>query len=103
MPPHEIGVIVERSGGNPLFLRELLAAARGGETVEALPDSIDEVIAARIDRLSADDRHLIRRISVLGQTSSFELLRDVLDDFPTRTVRRGNDWMGSSGGMTGTI
>jgi class 3 adenylate cyclase/tetratricopeptide (TPR) repeat protein len=84
MPPHQIGVIVERSGGNPLFLRELLAAARGGETVEALPDSIDEVIAARIDRLSADDRHLIRRISVLGQTSSFGLVRDVLDDFPDK-------------------
>jgi len=84
MPPHEIGVIVERSGGNPLFLRELIAAARGGETVEALPDSIDEVIAAHIDRLSADDRQLIRRISVLGQTSSFGLLRDVLDDFPEK-------------------
>ena len=82
IPPHELVALVERSGGNPLFLRELLAAATSGDSVEALPDSIEEVIAARIDRLPSEDRYLLRRLSVLGRSFSLDLLNQVIDDLP---------------------
>ena len=79
---NELGLLVERSGGNPLFLRELLTAAMGGASVDALPDSVEEVVAARIDRLARHDRHLLRRLSVLGPSASLDLLREVVDDLP---------------------
>ena len=34
---NELGLLVKRSGGNPLFLRELLTAAMGGASVDAAP------------------------------------------------------------------
>jgi class 3 adenylate cyclase/tetratricopeptide (TPR) repeat protein len=78
----ELALLVSRSGGNPLFLRELIAAARSGDAVESLPESIEEVATARIDRLPADARHLLRRMSVLGQSFPVDVLADVVDDLP---------------------
>jgi tetratricopeptide (TPR) repeat protein len=79
---HQIDAVVDRSGGNPLFLRELVAATVGGGHVDELPDTIDDVVAARIDSLSTDDRFLLRRLAVLGQSFSVDLARGVLDDLP---------------------
>ena len=78
----ELSLLVARSGGNPLFLRELIAVARSGESVDSLPESIEEVAAARIDRLPVDARRLLRRMSVLGQSFPVNLLADVVDDLP---------------------
>ena len=78
----ELSLLVARSGGNALFLRELIAVARSGEAVESLPESIEEVAAARIDRLPVDARRLLRRMSVLGQSFPVNLLADVVDDLP---------------------
>ena len=41
--------------GNPLFIEQLLAAALEGEA-EAVPDSIQTLLAARLDRLDEGDR-----------------------------------------------
>ncbi|MGD0944110.1 MAG: adenylate/guanylate cyclase domain-containing protein [Acidimicrobiales bacterium] len=82
LSPRELGALIGRSGGNPLFLRELIAAAGSGEALDALPDSVEEVIAARIDRLSNDDRYLLRQLAVLGQSFSIDLLRSVVDELP---------------------
>ncbi len=84
LPGHDLRRLVRRSDGNPLFLRELLAAAVGGASVDTLPDSVEEVVAARIDRLSSDDRHLLRRLSVLGQSAGLDLVREVVDELPER-------------------
>ena len=81
---YDLRQLVRRSDGNPLFLRELLAAAMGGASVDTLPDSVEEVVAARIDRLSSDDRHLLRRLSVLGQSAPLDLAREVVDHLPER-------------------
>ena len=47
-----------------------------------MPDTVEDVIAARIDRLSRDDRHLLRRMSVLGQSFPADLLADVVGELP---------------------
>lgn len=78
----EIKLLVARSEGNPLFVRELIAAVVNGDSIDALPDLVEDVVVARIDRLSAVDRELLRRMSVLGQSFSRELLVDVDDDAP---------------------
>jgi len=56
---------VERAEGNPLFIVELARARRtGGE----LPMTVQAAIAARIDELTPDDRQLIQRAAVVGET-----------------------------------
>ena len=52
--PHEVDELARRSGGNPLFLFELLTCrARDAAPIEALPDSVEAVVTADIDRLVA--------------------------------------------------
>jgi len=68
IPRHERATLAERSGGNPLFLRELVVARRGAASLETLPDSVEALVAAQIDRLDPPDRTLLRYASVLGTT-----------------------------------
>jgi len=55
--------IVRRAEGNPLFLEQLVAM---GADEGALPSSIQAVLAARIERLAADERDVLERASVEG-------------------------------------
>ncbi|MBL8699143.1 MAG: AAA family ATPase [Alphaproteobacteria bacterium] len=56
---------VARADGNPLFLIEL--ARHAVDTPTTLPDSIQSVVQARIDRLPPGDKVLIQCASVAGQ------------------------------------
>jgi len=76
----EIATLAERSGGNPLFLKELVAAARtSADSLDSLPESVEALIMARIDRLMPPDRNLLRRASVLGRSFRSDLLVSILD------------------------
>jgi tetratricopeptide (TPR) repeat protein len=77
IPPHLLELAVERSGGSPEFLLDLLSAAAGGS--EVLPDNIEAAATARIDALDPGDRVLVRRASVLGLRFSRDDMRHVLD------------------------
>jgi len=81
--PDEVAMLAERSGGNPLFLKELLAAA-SSEGLGLLPDTVETLIMARIDRLAPRERNLLRRASVLGRTFNFDLFAAVVEDVPPR-------------------
>lgn len=78
LPPHEISALAARSGGNPLFLKELLAAAQAAGGIEGLPDSVEALITARIDRLAPRERTILKRLSVLGPEFRGELARAVV-------------------------
>lgn len=80
IPEHAIAALAERSGGNPLFLYELVMSARTADDLTALPDSVEAVIAARIDQLHPVERNVLRRASVLGRSFPENLLRAVVDD-----------------------
>lgn len=83
LSPHDIAALAKRSGGNPLFLRELLAVTREREPgIEGLPDSVEAAITARIDRLPSRERTILRRAAVLGSTFSEALLDAVFDEVP---------------------
>ncbi len=77
--PALLQVAVERSGGNPQFLRDLLRAAGEGHADE-LPESLEAAAMTRIDRLDPRDRMIIRSASVLGQSFHPRFLTEVLDD-----------------------
>ncbi|HEY6055856.1 MAG TPA: tetratricopeptide repeat protein, partial [Gaiellaceae bacterium] len=90
LPGEEFAALVERSGGNPLFVRELVAARTGGAH-DALPDTVEAVITARIDRLDRDDRLLLRCAAVIGTSFDVDLLAELLAvaDDPERWDRLG--------------
>ena len=70
---------VERAGGNPLFLEQLLRTA--GDFVDGrLPNSIQSVVLARTDLLDANDRRAIEAASVLGQRFTLANLRALIGD-----------------------
>jgi class 3 adenylate cyclase/tetratricopeptide (TPR) repeat protein len=77
----ELEAIFDRGAGNPLFLQEL-ATPDSGEAAE-LPDTVEELVATRIDRLAPGDRALLRWASVLGVSFSGALIHDVLEGDPT--------------------
>ena len=82
LPTDLQALILERSGGNPLFAEELvrlledrgLLESRGGrvtlkEGAEVpLPDSIGSLIAARLDLLSVERKALLADAAVVGRT-----------------------------------
>ncbi|MGZ5129279.1 MAG: tetratricopeptide repeat protein [Actinomycetota bacterium] len=78
LSPHELEALAERSGGNPLFLKELVGAAVAAGGLEGLPDSVEAVITAQIDHLPPRERTLLRYASVLGQSFSEDLALGVL-------------------------
>jgi class 3 adenylate cyclase/tetratricopeptide (TPR) repeat protein len=72
--------ILDRAEGNPFFLEELgLAVAQQREGDRAIPDTVQGVIMARIDRLSEPTKRLLRIASVLGREFSLKLLDQVWD------------------------
>ena len=77
----ELQSIIERGTGNPLHIRELAVATagRGGASTQ-LPDSLEQLLASRLDRIPPADRGLLRRAAVLGRDVELSLLADVLPD-----------------------
>jgi DNA-binding SARP family transcriptional activator/tetratricopeptide (TPR) repeat protein len=64
----------ERTGGNPLFVRELAQHAEKDDAV-ALPDAVRDVVAARAGRLPERARLLLEFAAVAGSEFDAELLR----------------------------
>ncbi len=87
LSPHQVAALAERAGGNPLFLTELLAAARTGELGE-LPESVEALMLAEIDRLPPADRRVLRSASVAGATFTEDLVVASLDEPPDPSVWR---------------
>jgi DNA-binding NtrC family response regulator/tetratricopeptide (TPR) repeat protein len=72
--------IVTRAEGNPLFLEELARTVReraNESPTPAVPDTIQEVIRGRIDRLALDDRRLLEIAAVVGRDVSFSIVQSV--------------------------
>jgi class 3 adenylate cyclase/tetratricopeptide (TPR) repeat protein len=70
LPEEALERIVARAGGNPLLLQELIAfLARGGglgAKEEAMPDSVQSLVLARIDRLGEAEKLTLKVASVVG-------------------------------------
>lgn len=86
------GEIEARSEGRPLFTEEIVRALADGNAIAGsqgnyrliqadaqipIPDTIQAVISARIDRLDPAHKRLLQVASILGRTVAFELLQIV--------------------------
>jgi tetratricopeptide (TPR) repeat protein len=78
--PHEVEELGERSAGNPLFLQELVHALKRAGSLQEVPASIEGMVTAQIDRLTPNDRRILRYAAVLGTTFDAELVKTLLDE-----------------------
>ena len=78
----EVSALMERAAGNPLFLRELASVGEKTDTAEELPETVEGLVATRIDQLGPGDRALLRWASVLGVSFSGSIIAEVLEDDP---------------------
>lgn len=67
MPSALAARLIEQSGGNALFLEELIRSASEGRS-EWLPETVVAMLQARIGRLDAGPRRAVLAASVYGQT-----------------------------------
>jgi predicted ATPase/class 3 adenylate cyclase len=60
--------LLERAGGNPLYAEEFvrMSSERGSEDLE-LPESVQGIIAARVDALEPGDKELLQDAAVVGK------------------------------------
>lgn len=81
--PDVAEALLDRSGGNPFFLEELVSlldaesAAEPGR-VATLPDTLRGLVAARLDDLSPEARALVQDASVIGQRGPMGGLREMM-------------------------
>src|SRR5262249_17083116 len=86
-------LVLERTEGNPLFMEELVEAlfeegvlVRNGEvkltkplSQLSIPPTVQGVLAARIDRLSAEQKELLQTLAVVGREFPMGLIRRVAE------------------------
>jgi tetratricopeptide (TPR) repeat protein len=80
LPQHLEQVIIEKAQGNPFFLEELTRAViEQGDTaaVRHVPDTIQGVMSARIDRLPEAHKRLLQTAAVLGRAFTPALLQEL--------------------------
>ncbi len=85
--------VYETTAGNPLFVREMCRALVSAHavrrtddgwtvvstTLPSPPETLQELVAARIARLDAATQRILEVAAIIGQTFTFPLLRRVLD------------------------
>ena len=76
----EVAALMERAAGNPLFLQRLASVGEKTDEAEELPETVEVLVATRIDQLGPGDRALLRWASVLGVSFSGSLIAEVLED-----------------------
>jgi class 3 adenylate cyclase/tetratricopeptide (TPR) repeat protein len=95
--PHGVkDMIVKRAGGNPFFIEEVVRSfiddgviLRKDEGFEVtpkiesvvIPQTINEVLIARIDRLEEKSKDLVKTASVIGRSFFYKILTEVLKNF----------------------
>lgn len=76
--PTTARLLAERAGGHPLFVLELSRSVDRLADPDALPETVEAMVASSIDRLHPADRAVLRRAAVLGPSFSVDEARELL-------------------------
>ena len=85
-------LIIDRTGGNPFFIEEMVQVlfderilVRNGSVKVTrtlsqirIPPTVQGILAARIDRLSGEQKELLQTLAVIGRESPLGLIRQVV-------------------------
>lgn len=74
-------VILAKAEGNPFFLEELarVVGEQRSAPAQTVPETLEEVLLTRIDRLPEDRKRLLQTASVLGREFPLGLLKELWD------------------------
>ena len=87
-------LILNRSGGNPLFVEELTHSLLGNGSIQRkdhqyvlarkasdieVPDTIQGIIAARIDRVEESLKQVMKVASVIGREFAYRILQTIME------------------------
>ncbi|MEA2008802.1 MAG: tetratricopeptide repeat protein, partial [Chloroflexota bacterium] len=94
VPDETLDFIYQRSEGNPFFIEQiclylqehglfdaqlnLTLTSDGGDPAFQIPSTINDVLIARIDRLTAELKEIVKTASVLGQEFAIAILSTML-------------------------
>lgn len=78
--------VVGAAGGNPLFLEQLVAYAADAQGIDTIPASLDALLGARLDRLSAPERLALQLAAVVGTEFSVGALQAMAAEADPRVV-----------------
>lgn len=102
LPPRVRSAVADKAEGNPFFLEEIgRALMEGGAVVRArgrlvvsdrmetlaLPETIQDVLLSRIDRLEPETRHLMKVAAVAGRHFLCSVIADVAHDIDEQNER----------------
>jgi class 3 adenylate cyclase len=94
LPENVRSLILKKAEGNPLFVEEVIRMlidhglvfkqhgrwiTRGDIEDVEIPDNLQSLLLARIDRLPEEARHILRVASVIGRQFSVRVLAEVLE------------------------
>jgi predicted ATPase len=94
LPEDVLSLVLERAQGNPFFVEEILRSFIDDGTLTRekntgrwkmtrtvaemhVPDAVQGVMAARLDRLPREDKHIAHRAAIIGRTFWERLLAEV--------------------------
>jgi tetratricopeptide (TPR) repeat protein len=77
--------ILAAAEGNPLFIEQLLAAELEGE-VGTVPDSVQTLLVARLDRLDDEDRATAQAAAVCGTSFTTEEVGELVQADPSASL-----------------
>lgn len=95
LSPNIREIIVKRAGGNPFFLEEIVRSFIDDGVIEleegkfrvtekidsvVIPETINEVIMARIDKFEEETKSLLKVASVIGRNFFYKILADVAEE-----------------------
>lgn len=75
--------ILRISKGNPLFISEIVKAAKQGKTSleldEELPETIEEIMMIRVDKLNQDTKKKLQTLSLLSSPKDFDVRIETIE------------------------
>jgi class 3 adenylate cyclase/tetratricopeptide (TPR) repeat protein len=79
--------IARTSGGNPLFIEEMLAVARETDGQVTVPPTLQALLAARVDQLPVAERSVLERGAIEGEVFHRGAVQALAPDEPQVTSR----------------
>jgi class 3 adenylate cyclase/tetratricopeptide (TPR) repeat protein len=80
IPADHQAVLLQRAGGNPLFAEEYVRMLVDGDVASGdVPETLQGLVAARIDALPTDEKFVLQQAAVLGKVFWTDALRALAD------------------------
>jgi class 3 adenylate cyclase/tetratricopeptide (TPR) repeat protein len=103
LPEPLVQELLTTADGNPFFVEELTRAVveHDPDQMPDIPDTVQAVLAARIDRLPPAEKRLLQMAAVIGKEVSLPLLEGVAD-LPATVLHQGLHHLQTAGFLSET-